>query len=584
LVLVALVALAANESSLFADEPVKPGLVVEPPLFGDEFSPQRGVATFLAAGFGKAGPLRQATLVTAGTHLHLWDDARPLLQGEDLAPAAAGLVLLCGTAPAPLGPLPFLKAGEQVGAWSLPVNAHVRSLGWHLAAVRDGTRLPLSGGQDVDSLHEALALNDALLKSLRTPVWTLQRAARTEVTIDDLEKTSTRCRGMIVQLEGRARRVRVLDAPKPLQPYGIKFLYQTWLVHQDGGVPRVVCLLSAVPLRGVEVKDKPGQEPAVAAVGYFFKQFRFKGSEGLSGYGESAVPLLVGYAIPLIRLQVRQGAGATAVTLAGFPTSGGPFQQSALLAAGERAGYWVLRDPSHVPPLDHKYFHAVHDRRPLPTAVEDSEAQTQEAFVYYEAVRKANETSADLFLKDARPEVTFAHVFQEPSRYRGEVVAIKGHLRRVRRFEPMEMVKSKDLKDLYECWLYNDEYGVGNPVCVICTKLPPGIKVTETVKGDVRVTFAGYFFKLFRYKAPDTKKPSEFRLAPLLIGTIVPEPPQKQTTQTAWTGGLLPLIVGVLMVSLALVLGLGWAFRRADQRVRLRVHAAAEQLHRPPEG
>jgi len=139
------------------------------------------------------------------------------------------------------------------------------------------------------------------------------------------------------------------------------------------------------------------------------------------------------------------------------------------------------------------------------------------------------------------------------------------------------------LKDLFECWLYNDEYGEGNPACVICTKLPPGLKAAETVKGEVRVTFVGYFFKLLRYKAPDTKKPNEFRLAPLLIGHLVPESRPKPLTQTAWTGGLLPIFFGIIIVSLGLVVGLGWAFRRADQRVRSRLAAAAEQLHRPPE-
>ena len=47
--------------------------------------------------------------------------------------------------------------------------------------------------------------------------------------------------------------------------------------------------------------------------------------------------------------------------------------------------------------------------------------------------------------------------------------------------------------------------------------------------------------------------------------------------------GLLPIFFGVIVVSLGLVIGLGWAFRRADQRVRSRLAAAAEQFHRPPE-
>jgi hypothetical protein len=145
------------------------------------------------------------------------------------------------------------------------------------------------------------------------------------------------------------------------------------------------------------------------------------------------------------------------------------------------------------------------------------------------------------------------------------------------------MVKSKTLKDLYECWLYNDEYGTENPACLWCTKLPPGIKVTESVKGDVRVTFVGYFYKRLRYKAPDTKKPNEFRDAPVLIGHIVVEPRQEQQTQTAWTGGLLPIFFGIVIVTLALVVGLGWAFRRSDQRVRARLDAASEQFLRSPE-
>jgi len=69
----------------------------------------------------------------------------------------------------------------------------------------------------------------------------------------------------------------------------------------------------------------------------------------------------------------------------------------------------------------------------------------------------------------------------------------------------------------------------------------------------------------------------------VLIGHIVPEPPQKQLTQTAWTGGLLPIFFGVIVVSLGLVIGLGWAFRRSDQRVRSRLNAVAEQFQLPPE-
>src|SRR5207248_8285472 len=95
---------------------------------------------------------------------------------------------------------------------------------------------------------------------------------------------------------------------------------------------------------------------------------------------------------PLDNPQVQRGAGAAAVLWTGVPTGAGSFQRIALLSLGERIGCWALRDPSHVLPLDRRYFHAVRDGTPLPTAIKVDETQFQEAMVYYDAVRKANST------------------------------------------------------------------------------------------------------------------------------------------------------------------------------------------------
>src|SRR5581483_3820079 len=101
------------------------------------------------------------------------------------------------------------------------------------------------------------------------------------------------------------------------------------------------------------------------------------------------------------------------------------------------------------------------------------------------------------------------------------VVRIEGRLRRVWRFDPMRMEEQAGVKNIYEAWLYNDKYGEPNPACLICTTLPEGIQVSEDVKGEVPVAFVGYFFKRYRYKAADARKPTEFRDVPLLIGHIV---------------------------------------------------------------
>ena len=49
------------------------------------------------------------------------------------------------------------------------------------------------------------------------------------------------------------------------------------------------------------------------------------------------------------------------------------------------------------------------------------------------------------------------------SHYRGKVVSIPGRLRRVRRFDPNSTLHLAGVKDVYECWLYNDQFGAGNP-------------------------------------------------------------------------------------------------------------------------
>ena len=52
--------------------------------------------------------------------------------------------------------------------------------------------------------------------------------------------------------------------------------------------------------------------------------------------------------------------------------------------------------------------------------------------------------------------------------------------------------------------------------------LPPGIKMTEDVKGEVPVSIVGYFFKKYEYKADDKSK---WRVNPTVTRT---------TSSSAW--------------------------------------------------
>ena len=95
--------------------------------------------------------------------------------------------------------------------------------------------------------------------------------------------------------------------------------------------------------------------------------------------------------------------------------------------------------------------------------------------------------------------------------------------------------------DVYECWLLNDQYGKDNPAVMVCTRLPAGVKVAESVSGEVRVAFVGYFFKRLRYRPADARSENEFRDVPYLVGRLLPPPRKAGASAAAWTEMLLPL-------------------------------------------
>src|SRR5262249_33043447 len=107
-----------------------------------------------------------------------------------------------------------------------------------------------------------------------------------------------------------------------------------------------------------------------------------------------------------------------------------------------------------------------------------------------------------------------------------------------------------------------------NPVCILFTELPPGLKPGD--KLEVQVRFAGYFYKLYRYHSADKNKPRD---APLLIGHTVTvlEPPHEGDLN--WFKQLIPLFLTLGCVVLGGLLFLPLSYRRADEQVRRRLAA-----------
>ena len=275
--------------------------------------------------------------------------------------------------------------------------------------------------------------------------------------------------------------------------------------------------------------------------------------------------------------------GATVVCQA----SQGPFAAwSTLLNAG-RAGVIHLPEPVQIEPdpllnvdkaeplLAHMP-QGVQDDKPLPSRWNQNiDEQNSYSAVLFEASR----IPLDAFRKGAREDITFAHLANQPSRYRGQIVHVEGRLRQLRRFDPPATAKVAGVKDLYEAWIFDPEKFGTDPWCILFTELPAGLKVGE--KTTPTVAFDGYFFKRYKYESRNTNKSEHWRTAPLLIGRTVvltgAAPAAVAEPEEDWAGSLIPLFLSLVITSIVLAFGLGWLFRRGDRKVRARLAVARER-------
>jgi hypothetical protein len=263
-----------------------------------------------------------------------------------------------------------------------------------------------------------------------------------------------------------------------------------------------------------------------------------------------------------------------AATLAALGTGSGtaPVMEIALLLGGDKGRCWRLYNPEQVRPIPPDLLRAVRDVR----AISSMPRNGLELEAFLQTVSQAHETSAAAFRRAARRDLTFADLFNDPAAYRGEVVHVEGRLRLLQKSPAPAMLKLADVHDLYYGWVF-DELSGGNPYCVVFTEPPAGIALNQRINQPV--SFDGYFYMKRRYKAEDSKKPNEYREAPLLIGHSLVVPPAESAgteTTTAWPKGMLWSFLGLAGAVMLFVFGLGYWFRYHDARVRRRVTATKQ--------
>lgn len=128
--------------------------------------------------------------------------------------------------------------------------------------------------------------------------------------------------------------------------------------------------------------------------------------------------------------------------------------------------------------------------------------------------------------KRARDDVPFAQLFEQPNKYRGQLINLRLHLLRVNSYtyDPAENPMGVD--KVYEAWGGTDE-SRSFPYVVDFLDLPPGLPKGAFIHAEV--AFTGYFLKIMSYKAFDEKRGDRTLRAPLLLGRMrlisTPKPP-----------------------------------------------------------
>jgi hypothetical protein len=167
--------------------------------------------------------------------------------------------------------------------------------------------------------------------------------------------------------------------------------------------------------------------------------------------------------------------------------------------------------------------------------------------------------------RESRRDITFAHLVKAPARYRGQLIFLRGHLRRFT--EIPAPANSEGFEQLYEGWLFTEE-SQANPYVIIVSRVPQGMPLGGGVLEDV--SFAGYFFKLWKYWAADGE-----RFAPLLIGHRVTWHPRPVRSGTSVQTHV--VMISLVTLLIAALCAVTWWGRKSAAALR-RMHASSDEL------
>jgi hypothetical protein len=158
---------------------------------------------------------------------------------------------------------------------------------------------------------------------------------------------------------------------------------------------------------------------------------------------------------------------------------------------------------------------------------------------YYYLLDLARRNPPKWLDEHARRDVTWAHLFRDPDKYRGQLIFLKGRLRRLVEDDAGE--NEYGFVKRYEGWLYTDEGGQ-YPYAVIVSDPPTGMPLGSIYEW---VSVSGYFLGWYRYTSQEGKP----HAAPILLGRRFhwhQQPPVRPDIGLGLTGGLIAAAIAAI--------------------------------------
>lgn len=176
--------------------------------------------------------------------------------------------------------------------------------------------------------------------------------------------------------------------------------------------------------------------------------------------------------------------------------------------------------------------------------------------VYHALLAELRDADLASLNRQARADVSYHAVSEDPGAYRGELLLIEGRMKRLLRFDAAP--NPYGLDRLYEAWVFTVDSD-GNPYRVVCSEVDDGTPEGE-LKELVPVRLVGRFFKIERYLARHGKT----HPAPLVLAKRLEwvRPTPLETNHEALSKWVLGVALGIAAV-LALTL---WRISVGDRR------------------